>query len=53
MVHSQSSKSSFKSDNFLEQTVLGYLTKLKMGLGLAFGFATHFLHDFSVKMFLV
>ena len=28
--------------------VLGYLLKLKRGLGLAFG--THFLHDFSIKM---
>ena len=30
--------------------VLGYLPKLKGGLGLAFG--AHFLHDFSIKMFL-
>ena len=30
--------------------VLGYLAKLKRGLGLAFG--AHFLHGFSVKMFL-
>ena len=30
--------------------VLGYLPKLKGGLGLAFG--THFLHDFTIKMFL-
>ena len=29
--------------------VLGYLPKLKTGLALAFG--THFLHDFSIKMF--
>ena len=28
---------------------LGYLAKLKKGLGLAFG--AHFLHGFSVKMF--
>ena len=28
--------------------VLGYLPKLKGGLGLAFG--AHFLHDFSIKM---
>ena len=27
--------------------VLGYLPKLKEGLGLAFG--AHFLHDFSIK----
>ena len=32
-------------------TVLGDLTKLKMGMGLAFG--AHFLHDFSIKMFLI
>ena len=31
--------------------VLGYLPKLKRGLGLAFG--AHFLHDFSIKMFLI
>ena len=30
--------------------VLGYLPKLKGGLGLAYG--AHFLHDFSIKMFL-
>ena len=30
--------------------VLGYLVKLKRGLGLAFG--AHFLHDFSIKTFL-
>ena len=30
---------------------LGYLAKLKRGLGLTF--ATHFLHDFSMKMFLI
>ena len=29
--------------------VFGYLPKLKTGLALAFG--THFLHDFSIKMF--
>ena len=32
-------------------TVLSYLPKLKRGLGLAFG--AHFLHDFSMKMFLI
>ena len=32
-------------------TVLGYLPKLKGGLGLAF--AAHFLHDFSIKMFFI
>ena len=31
--------------------VLGYLTKLKRGLGLAFG--AHFLYDFSIKLFLI
>ena len=31
-------------------TVLGYLPKLKRGLRLALG--AHFLHDFSIKMFL-
>ena len=30
--------------------VLGCLAKLKRGLGIAIG--AHFLHDFSVKMFL-
>ena len=30
--------------------ILGYLVKLKRGLGLAFG--AHFLHGFPVKMFL-
>ena len=30
--------------------VLGYLSKLKRGMGLAFG--AHFMHGFSVKMFL-
>ena len=32
-------------------SVLGYLPKLKKVLGLAF--SVHFLHDFSVKMFLI
>ena len=31
--------------------VLDYLAKLKRGLGLAFG--AHFLHDFSIKIFLI
>ena len=31
--------------------VLGYLTKLKRDLGLAFD--AHFKHDFSIKMFLI
>ena len=34
--------------NFLRaMAVLGYLAKLKKGLGVAFG--AHFLHDFSIK----
>ena len=32
-------------------TVVGYLEKFKRDLGLAFG--AHFLHDFSIKMFLI
>ena len=32
-------------------TILGYLAKLKRGLGQAFG--VHFLHDFSKKMFCI
>ena len=31
--------------------VLGYLPKFKRGL--APGFGAHFLHDFSIKMFLI
>ena len=31
--------------------VLGYLTKTKRGLGLAFG--AYYLQDFSIKMFLI
>ena len=43
---------SYLKKNFLyEIAVLGYLEKLKRGLGLAFG--AHFLHDFSIKMFLI
>ena len=46
----------FQNTLFLKEflacnAVLGYLTKLKKGLGLAFG--AHFLHDFSIKMFLI
>ena len=38
--------------NFLHaMAVLCYLPKLKRGLGLAFG--AYFLHDFSIKMFLI
>ena len=32
-------------------TVLGYWAKLKRGLGVAFG--VHFLHDFSIKCYLI
>ena len=32
-------------------TVLDYLAKLKRNLELAFG--AHFLHDFSIKLFLI
>ena len=31
--------------------VLAYIAELKRDLGLAFG--AHFLHDFSIKMFLI
>ena len=31
--------------------ILGYLPKLRRGLGLAFG--AHFLHEFSIKMLLI
>ena len=31
--------------------VLGYLAELKRGLGIAFG--AHFLHHFSIKIFLI
>ena len=42
----------FKIYNFLHaMTVLGYLSKLKRGLGQAF--AAHFQHDISIKMFLI
>ena len=37
----------FKRISCRQWAVLGYLTKLKRGLGLAFG--AHFLHDFSIK----
>ena len=40
--------SSFEKILLHAMTVLGYLAKLKRGLGLAFG--AHFLHDFSIKM---
>ena len=38
--------------NFLyAMAVIGYLPKLKRGLGLDFG--AHFLHDIFIKMFLI
>ena len=41
----------FKKIFLREVAVLGYLAKLKRGLGLAFG--TDFQHDFSLKVFLI
>ena len=41
----------FKKNFLRAMTVLGYLAKLKGGVGLAFG--AHFVHDFSMKMFLI
>ena len=41
----------FKRIFFHAMAVLGYLPKLEGGLVLAFG--AHFLHDFSVKIFLI
>ena len=41
----------FQKILLLAMAVLGYLVKLKRGLGLAFG--VHFLHDLSIKMFLI
>ena len=39
-------------DNFLlAMAVLGFLAQLKRDLGLGFG--AYFLHDFSIKMFLI
>ena len=40
----------FEKNFLLAMAVLGHLTKLKSGLGLAFD--THFLHDFSIEKFL-
>ena len=43
---------SYFENNLLHaMAVLGYLAKLKRGLGLAFG--AHFLHDFSIKIFCI
>ena len=41
----------FKRISCVQWLFWGYLAKLKRGLGLAFG--AHFLHDFSIKMFLI
>ena len=41
----------FKKNFVHAMAVLGYLPKLKRGLALAFG--ARFLHDFSIKMFLI
>ena len=41
----------FKNNSSHTMAALGYLPKLKKGLGQAFG--SHFLHDFSIKIFLV
>ena len=41
----------FKKNFLRAMTVLSYLAKLKRGVGLAFG--AHFVHDFSMKMFLI
>ena len=43
--------SSFEKILLHAMAVSGYLAKLKRGQGLAFG--AHFLHDFSIKMFLI
>ena len=46
------SKTSYFQNNFLHaMAVLGYLPKLKRGLGLVFG--AHSRHDSSVKMFFI
>ena len=43
---------SYFYNNFLHAAaVLGYLPKLKRGMGLAYD--AYFLHDFPVKMFLI
>ena len=47
----QSSFKIFLKNALHAMAILGYLAKLKGGLGLAFG--AHFLRNFSIKMFLV
>ena len=43
---------SYFKNNFLHAiAILAYIAKLKGGLGLEVG--AHFLHDFSIKMFLI
>ena len=39
-----------QKDAMAAMAILGYLPKLKRGLGIAFG--AYFLHDFSIEMFL-
>ena len=41
----------FSKEFLAYNALLGYLPKLKRGLGLAFGAC--FLHDFSIKMFFI
>ena len=41
----------FKKNLLHTMAVLGYLPKLKRGLGLAYG--AHFLYEFSIKIFLI
>ena len=41
----------FPNNLFHAKAVLGYLPNLNRGLRLAFG--AHFLHDFSMKLFLI
>ena len=43
--------SSFQNNFLHARAVLGYLLKLKGGLGLASD--AHFVHDFPIKMFLI
>ena len=45
------SKYDLQKNSLHAMAVLGYLPNLKRGLGLAFG--AHFLHGFSMQMFLI
>ena len=51
LFHNSFSKYLFQNNFLHAKFVLGYLPKLKRGLGLAFG--ANFLHDFSIKMFFI